>query len=75
MAKTKVTTKGQITIPQEFREKLGISRGTLVNIKMEKEKIVVEKPKGSLMELGGSMPWFSKELEEDINRLWKRWKI
>lgn len=75
MAKTKVTKKGQITIPQEFREKLGIARGTLVTIKMEKEKIVVEKPKEDLRKFGGTMPWFSKELEEEIRNIWKGWKV
>lgn len=39
------------------------------------EKIINTKSKENLLELGGSMPYFTKELEEEIRKLWKSWKI
>lgn len=42
----KVTTKGQVTIPQAVREQLGIYAGTEVEFKVEGDRLTVsiEKP-------------------------------
>lgn len=34
-------TRGQITIPKEYREKLGITAGTPLNMTLEEDKLVV----------------------------------
>ena len=40
--RVKVSSKGQIVIPKEIREKLGITKGTVLNIKVEGKKIILE---------------------------------
>ena len=42
----RVTTKGQVTIPQHIREKLGITPSTEVDFVEEKERIFLVKRKG-----------------------------
>lgn len=42
----RVTTKGQVTIPQEIREKLGISPATEIDFIEEKGRIYLVKRKG-----------------------------
>jgi len=43
----RVTSKGQVTIPGDVREKAGLLPGTEVEFKMVKGKVVVEKAEGS----------------------------
>jgi AbrB family looped-hinge helix DNA binding protein len=44
MAKTKVTSKFQITIPREIREKVGIRPGEIVNVEsVSTEEILVKR--------------------------------
>jgi AbrB family looped-hinge helix DNA binding protein len=44
MAKTKVTSKFQVTIPREVREKVGIRPGEIVNVEsVSTEEIVVKR--------------------------------
>ena len=42
----RVTTKGQVTIPQHIREKLGISPATEVDFVEEKDRVILVKRKG-----------------------------
>ncbi|MBW1765888.1 MAG: AbrB/MazE/SpoVT family DNA-binding domain-containing protein [Deltaproteobacteria bacterium] len=42
----RVTTKGQVTIPQEIREKLGISPATEIDFIEEKDRVYLVKRKG-----------------------------
>ena len=42
----RVTTKGQVTIPQEIREKLGISPATEIDFIEEKGRVYLVKRKG-----------------------------
>jgi len=41
----RVTTKGQVTIPQEIREKLGITPGVEVDFIEEKDRVYLVKRK------------------------------
>jgi AbrB family looped-hinge helix DNA binding protein len=43
----RVTTKGQVTIPQNIRQKAGIQPGTEVEFKQEKGRIYLTKKKGA----------------------------
>jgi len=42
----RVTTKGQVTIPQEIREKLGITPAVEIDFIEEKDKVYLVKRKG-----------------------------
>jgi AbrB family looped-hinge helix DNA binding protein len=42
---TKVSTKGQIVLPQPIRRRLGIRAGDTLDIALEKERIVLTAPK------------------------------
>ena len=43
----RVTTKGQVTIPQQIREKLGITPATEVDFVEEEDRIYLVKRKGA----------------------------
>ncbi len=40
---TKVTSKGQMTLPAPFRKKLGIKPGERLSINMQGNKVIIEK--------------------------------
>jgi AbrB family looped-hinge helix DNA binding protein len=42
----RVTTKGQVTIPQNIREKLGITPATEIDFIEEKDRVYLVKKKG-----------------------------
>jgi antitoxin PrlF len=71
-----VTSKGQITIPIEVREKLGIKPGDRVRfVENEKGEIVLKPKTGSIMDLRGIVKWTGKpvtieEMNETIGRGW-----
>ena len=43
---SKVTSKGQVTIPQAIRDQLGIHPGSLVEFRLSGEKVVLTKSRG-----------------------------
>lgn len=45
----RVTTKGQITIPQNIREKLGITPATEVDFIEENDRVYLVKKKGAMI--------------------------
>ena len=51
----KVTTKGQITIPKEVRDALGITEGDHVVFRIEEHRAVVARTP-DLLDLAGSVP-------------------
>ena len=51
-AKAKVTTKGQVTIPKKFREKLNIQPSDFVLFVMKGNEVVI-KPARTLLDLRG----------------------
>ena len=65
----KVTRNGQITIPKEIRQKLGIRVGTILRVEAT-DDAVVYRPVPSLEELGGSLSRFGplKKVVEDLDR-------
>ncbi len=38
----RVSKKGQIVIPKEIRDKLGIEEGSLLNLRIEEKRIIME---------------------------------
>ena len=76
MIKTKVSSKGQLVIPKEVRDKLGIKPGTILNVSIEGKRIILEpalEPPEIFVELGEKSEEILQELrresEERIKRL------
>ena len=74
--KTKVSSKGQVVIPKEVRDRLGIKPGTILDVKVEGRRIVLEpalEPPDIFVELGEKSEEILRELkvesEERIKRL------
>jgi len=40
--RVKVSSKGQVVIPKKIREKLGITKGSVLNVKLDGKKIILE---------------------------------
>jgi AbrB family looped-hinge helix DNA binding protein len=76
MATAAVTSKGQITIPAEVREDLGLKVGDRVSfIKGENGEYIMKAKTGSLMDLKGFIHWTGKpvtieKMNETIARGW-----
>ncbi|WP_457753035.1 AbrB/MazE/SpoVT family DNA-binding domain-containing protein [Thermococcus sp.] len=66
MAITKVTRNYQITIPAEIRKVLGIKEGELLEVKLEGDRIVLQRlrKKRKTLKLGKSMT--TEEIEKSI---------
>jgi AbrB family looped-hinge helix DNA binding protein len=61
MASASVTSKGQITIPIEVREDLGLkARDRIEFVKTEDGKYFIQPKKGSIMNLRGMFKWTGK---------------
>ena len=69
MATAAVTSKGQITIPAEVREDLGLKAGDRVSfIKSETGEYILKAKTGSIMDLKGFIQWKGKPVTiEDMN--------
>jgi AbrB family looped-hinge helix DNA binding protein len=70
MASAAVTSKGQITIPAEVREDLGLKVGDRVSfIKGENGEYIMKAKTGSLMDLKGFIHWSGKPVTiEEMNK-------
>jgi len=72
MATAAVTSKGQITIPIEVRQDLGLKAHDRIEfVKMEDGKYFIRPKKGSIMNLHGIFKWTGKpvsieEMDESI---------
>ena len=73
MWQTKMTRKGQVTIPKEIREELGVKPGDTLLITREKDRIVMGERKGRLMELAGLWKEMTEEQRREIKYVWKGW--
>ena len=71
MYQTKMTKKGQITIPAEYRKKLGLSTSSVVALDLKEDRIILERPKDELEALCGA--WKDMPLER-IKKMRARWK-
>ncbi|WP_202320204.1 AbrB/MazE/SpoVT family DNA-binding domain-containing protein [Archaeoglobus neptunius] len=76
MPKVKTSVKGQIVIPKEIRDALGIKPGSILNIRVEDKKIIIEpapSPPEVFVELGEESEKILRESrkvdEERIKRL------
>ena len=73
MPVVKTSSKGQVVIPIEIREKLGIKPGQMVNLKLEGEKAVITPlPEDPIKALRGSLkgkPSLTKALPKDRKKV------
>jgi len=63
-----VTSKGQVTLPAEFRQKLGIEAGTKLTLAVEDGGEVRLRKTKSLLELAGSMAEAGRVLGRPLTR-------
>ena len=73
MYKTKITKKGQITLPSEYREKLDLNTGSVVVVEIKNNNILVKKPKSDLKKLFGSWSDLSDKQLKQIKLIWRGW--
>ncbi|RKY04462.1 AbrB family transcriptional regulator [Candidatus Poribacteria bacterium] len=69
MPVTTLTSKGQITIPKEIREKLGLKPMDRFLVTIEGEVITLRPLKGDLMSLAGSINPPESERPTDFQRV------
>jgi antitoxin PrlF len=55
MSSSTITRRGQVTIPKEIRDALGVSEGERVLFVQRGEEIVLKVLRGSILELRGSV--------------------
>ena len=59
MAKTVVSKKGQVVIPKEARDKLGLTPGTVLKVQVDGKRVILEPlqepPKEAFVEAGSKI--------------------
>ena len=55
MPESTMTRKGQVTIPKEIRDRLGVKEGEKVLFVMRGEEVVLKVVKGTILDLRGSV--------------------
>lgn len=73
MSKVRVKRKGQVTIPQEIRTKLGIEEGTLLEIQAQDDTIVLKPaPRLEAGEVVGEEE--HKRIIAELDKLRRNWR-
>jgi len=67
MAASVMTRKGQVTIPKEVRDRLGLKRGTKVLFFLRGEELVLKPLRGTILDLKASVRASSRP--EDFERV------
>jgi len=73
MYKTKITKKGQITLPNEYRKRLDLSTGSVVVVELKKDCLLVQKPKSDLEGLFGAWSDITDKQIKQIKSIWRGW--
>ncbi len=73
LSRVRVKHKGQVTIPQEMRNKLGIEEGAILEIATEDNKIVL-KPLPALEPCEPVGEEEQKKLIDELDTLRRRWR-
>ena len=73
MSKVRVKRKGQVTIPQEIRAKLGIEEGAILEIQTQDDTIVLKHaPRLEAGEVVGEEE--HKRIMDELDRLRRNWR-
>jgi len=73
MLTTKVTKKGQITIPLEYRKEFSLDIGAIVELKKSESGILIKKPRKDIMELKGAWKDIPEKVFKGIRKNWSTW--
>ena len=73
MALVKVTRKGQVTIPKEIRESLGVEEGDVVEVKAE-GGVVLVKPTGNVKPHRRLTKREYQALVKELDRMREEWR-
>lgn len=65
---TSLTPKGQVTIPKELREHMGVKPFDRIEFYVENDEVKVRKAYPSLEEVAGSLPPLGMPVEEAIKQ-------
>ena len=68
MTKVKASSKGQIVIPKPIRDKLGIKAGSILEVSLEGDRIILrpyKKPPDVFVELGGESEKILREVRQE----------
>lgn len=73
--KSKITSKFQITIPREIREKLHLSVSDSIEWKIEENRIFIEPADKPFLKYKGSIKVDAGNIKEDILEARKMWVL
>ena len=73
MLTTKVTKKGQITIPIEYRKEFKLDIGTVIEIKKSDNGLLIKRPKEDIMDLKGAWKDVPEKVFKDMKKSWGKW--
>jgi AbrB family looped-hinge helix DNA binding protein len=73
LSRVRVKHKGQVTIPQEMRNKLGIEEGAILEVATENDKIIL-KPLPPLEPREPVGEEEQKKLIDELDTLRRRWR-
>ncbi len=69
--KVKMSSKGQVVIPKEIREKLGLKPGTILNVRVGDKKVILElapEPPDVFVEVGEVSEEILREAKADSDK-------
>jgi len=69
-----VSSKGQVVLPSDIREKLSIGKGTKM-VTVERGGLIIMKPLRKLSELKGILKDVERPTAEIVRELRKEWEI
>jgi len=69
-----VSSKGQVVLPSDIREKLSIGKGTKM-VTVERGGLIIMKPLRKLSELRGILKEVERPTAEIVRELRKEWEI
>jgi AbrB family looped-hinge helix DNA binding protein len=72
MAGSTLTQKGQVTIPKEIRDSLGIKEGDRVFFVQRGDEVVLKVLQGTILDLKGSVPASGIQDFEEVRRKVKK---
>lgn len=64
-----ITQQWQIYLPQNVRKKVGLTKPTMVNLRVEKGKIVVQPIKSRVLKLGGILSAAKPKTKINIEKI------
>ena len=70
---SKITKKGQITIPLQYRREFQLDIGSIVTLKNVEGKLIIEKPVKDIMDLKGKWKDVDEKVFSNMRKHWGSW--